>query len=226
MVNGQGKMDHIRKVMRIIWDRRAQLQGWNDHGRTPLARHMSSFNPLQAMVDDRMFGLDCIGFVGRYLEASGARGYHGMYPRNYLSVFPPVRDIREVDDLCILVWVSGSHIAIIDRVVERHPNRLVVDICQSSGGGPQLNTRATLTRLGSASFLDFDAYQAAQTQAAREHRTLSTEDRTQLQRDNTTTGATGYHNGIFFDAQGGTRTLPVPGHVYVGKMPGLTKAYV
>src|ERR1041385_4547230 len=75
---GQGKPEIVVRLMAIIWRRRADFAAYVDRSNRPVLQHFfTQANPLQAMVNDHMFGLDCVGFVGRYLQAAGVfRGCH------------------------------------------------------------------------------------------------------------------------------------------------------
>jgi hypothetical protein len=99
---------------------------------------------LEAMVRQKVFGMDCIGFVSQYLVYAGVwRGYKRYYPSQYTQEFRPIASLGEIQPLAVLMW-ANDHVAIIDAVKERRgdpaaPSMVVVDICQSSSGGPQLN---------------------------------------------------------------------------------------
>ena len=106
---------------------------------------------LLKMVQDAVFGLDCIGFVSNYLIHVGLWSeYQGYEIDRWPTVFP--KRITAYDDvvaLCILIW-PGSHIAIIDRVTDYNDDNksCVVDVCQSSKGGPQTNKGVELKQSG------------------------------------------------------------------------------
>src|SRR5262249_1714380 len=114
IINGQGKPKHIRTVMELIWENREGFKNYKEGGKTTFGKYFEKTNPLQEMVADTMFGLDCIGFVGRYMEASGIMtDYPPFYPRNYLDRFFPIDSIWKIDSCSVLVWVKGVHIALI-----------------------------------------------------------------------------------------------------------------
>ncbi len=110
----------------------------------------SDKSALQKMVDDRFFGLDCIGFVGNYLVWVGE---WGDYSSNSPSRWPTkickrnvdkATDVKPLDFLC---W--SGHVAIVDWVWKTIDDDTVqVDVCQSSAGGPQCNERVLLRRTG------------------------------------------------------------------------------
>lgn len=97
---------------------------------------------LVAMVNDKIFGLDCIGFVANYLIYVNVwNEYQGYNIDQWPSLFSQrITSYDEICSLCILIW-PGSHIAIIDRVTDYDETNKIctVDVCQSSSGGPQIN---------------------------------------------------------------------------------------
>jgi hypothetical protein len=106
----------------------------------------NSAKALQAMAIDKVFGIDCIGFVGQYLNhAYVIDSYPSITAEFYHNYFPKVKSIAEVAPMCILTW-GNAHIAIIENVRADGDSRnsRIVDICQSSSSGPQFNRGATL----------------------------------------------------------------------------------
>jgi hypothetical protein len=101
---------------------------------------------IQKMVQDRFFGIDCIGFVANFLIRSGEWSkYHGMKISQYPQISCKIEVDRAADVkvLDFLIW--DGHIALVDYIRSRPGTREVeVDICQSSGGGPQCNERVIL----------------------------------------------------------------------------------
>lgn len=97
---------------------------------------------LNKMVEKKVFGMDCIGFVSQYLVYAGVwDGYKTYYPADYRREFKPVKSLSEVTRLCLVIW-NNYHIGIIDNVQDYvfQKDELMVDICQSSSGeakGPQ-----------------------------------------------------------------------------------------
>lgn len=101
---------------------------------------------LEKMVEDRFFGMDCIGFVGNFLVWVGE---WPDYQSNEPSRWPTkvckheverAEDVKPLDFLC---W--SGHVAIVDWVWKMIDDKTVqVDICQSSAGGPQCNERVEL----------------------------------------------------------------------------------
>jgi hypothetical protein len=114
---------------------------------------MSDAQALQTMVEDRFFGMDCIGFVANYLIWVGEWDrYHSVgarhYPRDVCKI--NIDDITEVKPLDFMCW--PGHVALIDWVWKQLPDkRAEIDMCQSSSGkatGPQTNGYVTLRQTG------------------------------------------------------------------------------
>jgi hypothetical protein len=103
---------------------------------------------LQKMVDHCFFGIDCVGFVANYLMYVGLWDkYQGFEISQWDTVFKTnIKDSDRVRPCQILLWTGFNHIAIVDWVHYVDGNKVIVDICQSSTGGPQCNERAILTR--------------------------------------------------------------------------------
>lgn len=101
---------------------------------------------LEAMIDDRFFGMDCIGFTANYLRWLGEWDkYKGATPQQWAQwhCTKKVSSAADVKPLDFLIW--DGHIAIIDWVWGRVDDDVVkVDICQSSAGGPQCNELALI----------------------------------------------------------------------------------
>jgi hypothetical protein len=234
LFSGQGKAEHFRTVMAVIWRNRDKLKADNRFSKYFGDKVVS---PLQAMVDDTLFGMDCIGFFGRYLEAAGIYPrYMGAYPRQWLDSFIPVTTPYDMDVGCALVWVNGHHIAVIDSFEESNwranPPHAIVNICQASNGvahGPQTNSRVKLVRLNQAKALDIARYN----QAIKKHDgsgkvvgEISETEKAELRASLTSTVATGYRGGIFFDVQEGNPQAPVRGSVYVGRLANLNPTWL
>jgi hypothetical protein len=106
---------------------------------------------LNKMVEKKVFGLDCIGFISQYLVYAGVwQEYKPYYPADYRREFKPVQSLADVERLCLLIW-DNYHIAIIDNIdsYDDTKDELVCDICQSSSGqakGPQTNENVTLVK--------------------------------------------------------------------------------
>jgi len=107
---------------------------------------MSDRAALQEMVQDRFFGMDCIGFVANFLIWVGEWDkYYGVSPRKYPQRVCKINidEISEVKPLDFMVW--NGHVAIVDWVWEQiDDKRARIDFCQSSSGGPQCNEWVTL----------------------------------------------------------------------------------
>jgi len=113
----------------------------------------SDATALKNMVADRFFGMDCIGFVGNYLVWVGEwASYDGQTPSKWpthicKTNIDKAADVKPLDFLC---W--GGHVAIIDWVWKTLDDDTVeVDVCQSSGIGPQCNERVQLRRTSATS---------------------------------------------------------------------------
>ena len=95
---------------------------------------------LQKMVEDRFFGIDCIGFTSNYLIYVGEWDkYYGYNAGEWDRVFKKsIRKASEIQPLDLLLW--GGHVALIDWVWGMADQKTMrVDVCQSSSGGPQCN---------------------------------------------------------------------------------------
>ena len=195
-------------------------------------------NPLEAMVDDDLFGWDCIGFFGRYLEAAGITNtYLSAYPRRWLDTFFPIQRPADMEECCAVVWASGHHIGIIDSFDEgnwsANPPHAVVTLCQSSNGaahGPQINKGVKLVKISQATTLDITKYNVELAKKDDSGKVaelrLSEKEKSDLRASLTGSMNTGYRGGIFFDVQLGDPVPPYKGTVYVGKMPNLTPGYM
>ncbi len=107
-------------------------------------------NALHAMVRDRFFGIDCVGFVANYMIYIGLwTKYEGVPISDWPIRFnKPVNGIDDIRMLNIVIWPS-YHIAIIDRFVRKVDDKTVrVELCQSNGGGPKTNVFVHLTQSG------------------------------------------------------------------------------
>jgi hypothetical protein len=234
LFSGQGKPDNFRTVMAMIWRNKDKVKADKRFAKY-FADQVN--NPLQAMVDDDLFGMDCIGFFGRYLEAAGVYNrYMGAYPRQWLDTFLPIKTPYDMDAACAIVWVHAKHIAIIDSFEESNwrasPPHAVVNICQSSNGaahGPQTNLKVKLVRINQAAALDIAKYNqqiVKRDDAGKAIGEVSEQEKAELRSALTTTVATGYRGGIFFNIQGGDPTPPVGGNVYVGRMANLNPSWM
>lgn len=217
---GQGRPEDQTKLMDFIWEFADDFLAYPGPKKTyPFKKYLEYKveNPFPKMVADKMFGLDCIGFVGNYfMNQAVFKGWPGLYPRQYLDRFLPVKSIDEIITGCVLVWVKGTHIALIDAVWDRPSQEKVrVDICQSSKGGPQKNLGVVLAQSGGVEYIEFGAY-------GKEAVGKSEAELKDLRKKYTTTGSTGYRGGIFFKIHHlGSPAAPVPGYVYIGRMPDL-----
>jgi hypothetical protein len=157
ITNGQGRADDIGLLMGSFWRNRDRLS-------VSVSAEFADYFPDDAgpedliggLVDRKVFGLDCVGFVGRYLEAAGVYNDYPHYvPENYLrnGDFPAITEVSQLDVLCVLVWANNAHVAIIDWIDEWHfddawPAYGLVTICQSSSGGPLTYNKCRLEMSG------------------------------------------------------------------------------
>ena len=195
-----------------------------------LAKYFAKEDFLQELCDDACFGLDCIGFVGTYLVDAGLEAsYVGRRPLDYTAVFPPVKSLTEITDYSVVMLTNGLHIQMIDTVLERKNGSIVINLCQSSKGGPQVNSKVTL-KSGGGSYLPVEEFRSAlaSKQHAQDHSKDNAEraSRGEKPRDYETflrakfTQANvmfGYCGGAIFQLSAdGEPANPVGGSVYVG----------
>lgn len=106
---------------------------------------------IQAMIEDRFFGIDCIGFAANYLMYNGEwQEYKGAEPHQWPQWHckEKVSNAEDIKKLDFLLW--DGHIALVDWIWQRIDDRTVeVDVCQSSSGGPQCNVRVHLRETNS-----------------------------------------------------------------------------
>lgn len=101
---------------------------------------------LQAMVDDRFFGIDCVGFCGNMLVETGEwPHYKGATPAQWPQwhCTKDVNSAADIKPLDFLLW--NDHIAMVDWVWGLDNDKTVrIDVCQSSSGGAQCNEKVVL----------------------------------------------------------------------------------
>jgi hypothetical protein len=153
LTTGQGYPDDFILLMEHMTDNMDKLRAApelksKDYLRNP---NLDEEAILNKMVEKKVFGLDCIGFVSQYLVYAGVwQEYKPYYPANYRNEFKPVKSLSEVERLCLVIW-NNYHIGIIDTLHYYDPDadEIMVDICQSSSGeakGPQTNCNVTLRK--------------------------------------------------------------------------------
>lgn len=153
LTTGQGYPDDFILLMEHITDNIDKLKSAaelknKEYFRDP---NLDTEAILNKMVEKKVFGMDCIGFVSQYLVYAGVwKEYKPYYPADYRREFKPVKSLSEVTRLCLVIW-NNYHIGIIDNVESYDPDRdeILVDICQSSSGeakGPQTNCGVTLRK--------------------------------------------------------------------------------
>jgi hypothetical protein len=95
---------------------------------------------LRAMVKDKIFGLDCVGFVANWMVFAGIWDKYQPYEiYQWNKLFPNrVTSYDDITDMAILVW-GGYHIGIVDSITDWHVSRKGAEVvlCQSSSGGPR-----------------------------------------------------------------------------------------
>jgi hypothetical protein len=190
---------------------------------------------LQAMADDGVFGIDCIGFVGNYMVQSGLEPkYVGRRPLDFASLFKPVKSLDQVRPNSVVMLTNGLHIQMIDQVRPKD-GQLLIDLCQSSKGGPQMNVSVTLSQPHSGgSYLPVDEFRKANAgktyqsewEADNRARAASGEKARDyesfLRAKMTAKGRQfGYLGGAIFQlSSSGNPNNPVGGSVYVGVVEG------
>jgi hypothetical protein len=151
LTTGQGYPEDFILLMEHMTDNMDKLRNApelksKEYFRSP---HLDEEAILKMMVEKKVFGMDCIGFVSQYLVYAGVwQEYKTYYPADYRREFKPVKSLADVTRLCLVIW-NNYHIGIIDNVESYDPQsgELKVDICQSSHGkakGPQTNFGVTL----------------------------------------------------------------------------------
>ena len=148
--------DQLRDIEMDVVDRR-QRNNTNEMGKVLKSgnihdmyfKNRADSAALKMMVQDRFFGLDCIGFVANYLQYVDIWSkYHGASISQWgTHVFKiNVRKVEDVKALDLLLW--GGHVALVDWVWGEVDKKTIrIDVCQSSSGGPQCNEFVNLTQL-------------------------------------------------------------------------------
>jgi hypothetical protein len=160
---GQGHANAFIKTMNFLCDNQDQFKGMKGElGRVydNYFRENRDVNALNKMVADAYFGIDCIGFIANFLIYAGLWDkYYGYEKDQWDRVF--TKNVRKVDDvraLNVMVW-PGKHIAIIDWVHQFSDGRVMIDMCQSSTGGPQCNENVYLTAANTPSAKGYQMFQ-------------------------------------------------------------------
>ncbi|KPF69300.1 hypothetical protein IP84_05265 [beta proteobacterium AAP99] len=165
---GQGRPDDIIAVMNLMVAHPALLAGAPGSGDDSLGHFLDrgelTAAGLNQMVQEHVFGLDCLGFVGTYLEWIGAvprvpESEVANYARHQRMT--EFTNLSEITPRTVLLWDATvddrghdrvQHIAIVDRVQSAGEREAVVDICQSSRGGPQTNRGVRLVPAAGGGF--------------------------------------------------------------------------
>jgi hypothetical protein len=95
------------------------------------------------MVEDKIFGLDCLGFVANWMVYAGIWDKYQPYEiYQWNKLFPTrISSFDEISDMAILTWGS-YHIGIVDRIIDWDERQRAAEVmlCQSSSGGPRQDT--------------------------------------------------------------------------------------
>ena len=149
---GQADPEAMVKFMNFVWDNQEALEGVKGTLRQVYDKYFKTTtvpNPLARMAADNYLGYCCIGFVGQYLRYAGVwKHYQGVDIDQWVNFFKGRVDrADEVQPLNLMIWPRhhGGHVAIIDSVHSSSSSKVVIDMCQSSKGGPQCNKGVTLT---------------------------------------------------------------------------------
>ena len=116
---------------------------------------------IQMMINDRFFGIDCIGFTSGVLIYNGEwTEYHGGEPAFWPKWFckQKVSKATDIKALDFMVW--DDHIAMIDWVWGWDDDKTIeVDICQSSGpNGPHYNEHVILKQTSQTAWGDHQVF--------------------------------------------------------------------
>lgn len=162
MWKGQGYHPFFIRFWNWLWDNQEQLRDKGDkYLKGVYAKYFApdaprrSPNPIQCMVEDHYFGMECIGFVSNYLRHVGEwNSYKGVNNHSWKLRFPdPVNKLSDVRPLDLLEWTKVGHIALVDKVWGMEDGKLQIDISQCSGfpkeaggfNGPMSNYGVELT---------------------------------------------------------------------------------
>jgi len=178
VIKGQGRPDDFVKVWNFMCKNKNQLDTYRINvGYRPRSnrsefivqkhgtvydlyfKNHSDATALSMMVEDRFFGMDCIGFLANYLIEVGVWSEYQAYePARWDRVFTQeVKSTNDVEALNLLLW--KGHVAIVDWVWDYVDDRTVkVDICQCSRGGPQCNEHVYLQKINSISSKGYQLY--------------------------------------------------------------------
>ena len=231
--SGQGEIVDFETILGAVNDQKEKFAA------DPFfKKYFTQTNFLQAMLDDGCLGIDCIGFIGTYLDfACINRGYYASVPMDYSNGFPFVQSLTEIKPLSVVIHCSGTHIQIINSIDQISNDRLAITICQSSSGGPQINKGVTLRR-GTGPVIDVVKFRAEKgqrtSQAAYEAKKAKFPTYSNSYRDFVNEAekalraecmieppnGIGYRNGAVFSIDGAGKN-PVAGNVYIGSLKTL-----
>ena len=227
---GQGLPMDIAVVMSLVNEYREAIAKNGD-----FKAYFQKQDFLQAMADDGVFGVDCIGFVGNYMvESTLEPKYVGRRPLDFASVFKPVKSLDQVRPNSVVMLTNGLHIQMIDQVQEKD-GKLLINLCQSTKGGPQVNVGVTLSQpYSGGSYLPVEEFRKANANKTYDDQ-WKEDNRARLARGEKERGYEsylrermtakgrqfGYLGGAIFQLSGGgTPNNIVSGSVYVGVAEG------
>jgi len=107
---------------------------------------------MQTLVDMKVFGWDCIGFVQQYLISIGFYSdYPGLQPKEFIiqkrGGFREISSLAGISPLCLICY--DNHVQIIDSVQSRTDSSVTVTVSQSFGmpsrSGPMTNPNIIIT---------------------------------------------------------------------------------
>lgn len=161
---GQGHASAFVKAMNFLADNQSQFEragGELARVYTKYFRDNGSADALRKMVQDKYFGIDCIGFVANYMRYVGLwPKYYGYEIDQWDNVFTSnVKSADDVRPLNLMVW-PGKHVALVDTVHRVSDGVVEIDMCQSTKGGPQCNEHVLLSRVpGQATDKNYPLFQ-------------------------------------------------------------------
>jgi hypothetical protein len=231
LFGGQASLDNMIAVMEFIVRNKADFAKVD-----ALKPFFKETDYLQAMCDNKCFGLDCIGFMGTYMvEAGLVASYPELKPIDYTSHFKPVQALKDVTPYSAVMLTNGLHIQIIESILAKGNGYIDVRLCQSSAGkdednqGPQTNENVRIFS-GGGDYLPVDKFRAELNDAAK-LKALNDERAKQGEKALDRVGYEGYlrkkltvsnqqfgyrDGAIFRISVSGEPKNPVGGSVYIG----------
>jgi hypothetical protein len=146
---GQANPEAYVTFMNFLWDNQEALEGVKGTLSKVYEKYFStstSTNALARMALDNYLGYCCIGFVGQYLRYAGVwKNYKGVdidqWKGSYGGFTDKIDNVGAVQPLQLMIWPRSTkgHVAIIDSAKKLDSRQVLIDMCQSSAGGPQCN---------------------------------------------------------------------------------------